>query len=167
MRFTSTWMQCLFSDCTARTLDVHNITLSVVFVLSNCVLLQVSNQDLIGGILHTDTSFSVWWCVSRGTARPCRCAADIRNEKQASSYMKIVADLTELCRKLRRSKRFRASSQDSERCVHLLRRHGSWQGQAEPRRITVFINPVSGQGRCATQHCHFVKFDWLHASLHS
>ena len=33
--------------------------------------------------------------------------------------------------------------------VQAVRQHSSWQGQAEPRRIMVVVNPVSGQGKCA------------------
>ena len=50
-------------------------------------------------------------------------------------------------RHLRRSRKLHASDKDAERIVQMLRQKGSWQGRAQPRRITVLINPVSGQGK--------------------
>ena len=120
-------------------------------------LLQVRGDELIGAILHEPDSFAVWWCESKGRTRPKRsgpfqsgaytCWYCAGTELILSWQIPVLTLSLACTRKLKRSPRFWSTEQDAERIVHLLRQKGSWQGQAKPRRITVLINPVSGQGK--------------------
>ena len=43
---------------------------------------------------------------------------------------------------------------DATELIDSLRQHSSWHGRTQPPRISVVINPVSGQGKCAPCLAH-------------
>lgn len=53
-----------------------------------------------------------------------------------------------ICRQLQSSHILQTgSAEEAKQCQECIQRLASWTGQPQPRRLTVIINPKSGQGR--------------------
>ncbi|KAL0029421.1 hypothetical protein WJX77_006321 [Trebouxia sp. C0004] len=86
--------------------------------------LQVPGQDVVGATVEGEQGFKLWFCrlPSKHQSKPVR--------------------------KLECSQVFQTGSADeAKRCQVTLQQSASWGRQSQPRRVTVIINPKSGQGR--------------------
>ncbi|KAL0044874.1 hypothetical protein WJX82_000765 [Trebouxia sp. C0006] len=86
--------------------------------------LQVPGQDVVGATVEGERGFKLWFCrlPSKHQIKPVR--------------------------KVECSQVFQTGSADeAKRCQVTLQQSASWGRQSQPRRVTVIINPKSGQGR--------------------